>query len=76
MYHVKDKRKNDGNLHSLERPDVDTLDIFPASQSGEAGKRNETNEGVDVYAGARRPVLVDDGINDECESVEQIGEGR
>ena len=24
--HVKDEGKNDGNLHSFERPDVDTLD--------------------------------------------------
>ena len=74
--HVKDEGENDGNLHSFERPDVDTLDIFPASQSGETGKCHKTNEGVDVNASARWPVLVDDRINHECESVEQIGEGR
>ena len=74
--YVKDEGKNDGNLHSFERPDVDTLDIFPASQCRETRKCNETNEGVDVNAGARWPVLVDDGINHKCESVEQIGERR
>ena len=35
--HVKDEGENDGNLHSFERPDVDTLDIFPASQCRETG---------------------------------------
>ena len=74
--HVKDEGENDGNLHSFERPDVDTLDIFPASLSGETGKCHKTNEGVNVNAGARWPVLVDEGINHECESVEQIGERR
>jgi hypothetical protein len=76
LRHVKDEGEDDGNLHSFESPDVDTLDIFPASQSGKTGKRNETNERVDVYAGALWPVFVDDDINHECETVEQIGERR
>jgi len=76
LHHIQGEGENDGNLHPFERPDVDTLDIFPASQGGETGKCNKTNEGVDIYACARWPVLVDDGINDKCETVEQIGERR
>jgi hypothetical protein len=69
---VESEGKKYGNFHPAEQPDVDTMDILPASKRCETGECHQTDESVDLYARALRPVLVDDSINDENKTIEKI----
>jgi hypothetical protein len=73
---VEDEGKKNGQFQTLEGPDINTLDNLPASQGGETGKRNETDESADIYACALRPVCVHDSINDKSKTIEKIGKRR
>jgi hypothetical protein len=69
---IEAKGKKYGNFHSLEQPDIDTVNLLPTSQGRETSECNQTDESVDLYARVLRPVLVDDGIYDESKSIEKI----
>ena len=69
---IKGKGKKYRNFYSLERPDIDTVNLLPTSQGWETGECHQTDESVDLYACVLRPVLVDNSINDESEPVEKI----
>jgi hypothetical protein len=73
---IKDNGKKYGNPHSPEQPDIDTVNLLPTPQGCEAGKCHQADESVDLDAGALRPVLVDDSINDESKTVEKINKRR
>jgi hypothetical protein len=69
---IEAKGKKYGNFHSLEQPNVDTVYLLPTSQGRETRKCHQTDESVDLYARVLRPILVDDGIDDESKSIEKI----
>jgi len=73
---IKDDGKKYGKPQSPEQPDIDAVNLLPTSQGCEAGKCDEANESVDLYAGTLGPVLVDDSINGESKTVEKIDKGR
>ena len=73
---IKDNGKKYGKPHSPEQPDIDAVNLLPTSQGCEAGKRHQADEGVDLHAGALRPVLVNDNIDDESKTVEKIYKRR
>jgi hypothetical protein len=73
---IKDKGKKYGNSHPPEQPDIDAMNLLPTSQGCETGKGHQTNESVDLYAGVLWPILVEDSINDERETVEKIDKRR
>lgn len=72
MCGIKDDGKEYGKPQSPEQPDIDAVNLLPTSQGCEARKCHEADESVDLYAGALRPVLVNDSINDESKTVEKI----
>jgi len=72
LSNVKDEGKRYGKSDPLEQQDVDTLDILPTSQRCETRECDEADESIDLNPCALRPVLVDDGINDESKTIEKI----
>jgi hypothetical protein len=76
QYGIEDEGKKYGNFHSLEQPDIDALDILPTCQGCETCKSHKTDESIDLNACAPRPVLVDDSINDESKTIEEIDKRR
>jgi hypothetical protein len=38
LYGIEDKGKKYGNFHSLEEPDIDTVNLLPTCQGRETGK--------------------------------------
>jgi hypothetical protein len=50
--------------------------LLPTSQGRETGECHQTDESVDLYACALRPILVDDSINDESKTIEKIDKRR
>src|SRR6266850_3807955 len=73
---IEDEGEEYENFHSPEQPDVDALNILPASEGRETCECHQTDESVDLYARALWPVLVDDSINDENETIEEIDKRR
>jgi len=73
---IKDNGKKYGKPHSPEQPNIDAVNLLPTSQGCEAGECHHADESADLYAGALRPVLVDDNINDESKTVEKIDKRR
>jgi hypothetical protein len=73
---IEDEGKEYGNFHSPEQPDIDALNILPASEGRETCECHQTGESVDLYARALWPVLVDNSINDENKTIEKIDKRR
>lgn len=72
LCNIKDNGKKYGKPHSPEQPDIDAVNLLPTSQGCKAGKCNQADQSVDLYTGVLRPVLVDNGINEESKTVEKI----
>jgi hypothetical protein len=69
---IKENGEKYGKPQSPEQPDIDAVNLLPTSKGCEAGKCHQADESVDLNAGALRPVLVDNSINDESKTVEKI----
>jgi hypothetical protein len=52
------------------------MNIFPGANYCEPRKSYETQHGVDLDASVLRPRLVENGINDKGETIEEKSEGR
>jgi hypothetical protein len=76
LHDIEDEGKKYGNFQSAEQPDIDALNILPASKRCETGECDQTDESVDIYARVLRPGLVDDSINDENKTIEKIDKRR
>ena len=73
---IEDQGKKYGNFQPSEQPNIDSLNIFPASNRCKTSECHQTDDSVDLDACARRPVLVDDSINDENKTIEKIDKRR
>ena len=76
LHDIENEGKKYENFHPGEQPDIDTLNILPASKRRETGACHQTDESVDLYARVLWPVLVDDSIDDENKTIEKIDKRR
>lgn len=62
LHDIKDKGKENKMFDSLKQPDVNALNVLPASEGSETCECHQANESIDFYARALWPVLVEDSV--------------
>ena len=71
---IQGESHKDAQLESTEGPDINTLDILPCADSGEASICQQTKDGINFEAGIMGPHLAEYSVYDERETIEEEGE--
>ena len=71
---VDGERKRDGQPQTLQRPDLDTLHVFPRAHRRGTSVGHETHDCANLNPSHVRPLLLEHGVDDEDQTIREVGQ--